>query len=235
MTEYNEIVALVHPIYDAIYTDKNYYDLLKDGVNPNTDAIINKTKKGKQLTIQIKKTLGIYGEFLNQQLSKKNTCVVIYLPSEHKADVPAKYVSTIFDMYKFHIKTLKNFILHYKKKFGDRIYISNYSKSHESAPFLSQKILDNLGKSVTLTLFGEYYNPQNERNKGCVHSWGTDLVSKLAFQGVTVKHMKILTEKTLPFKSKEVFGFRKVVLPANEKRALQNKEKKRKLKIKRPR
>ena len=234
MNKYKNIVALVHPLYDVFYTNEFPEDYFVNGKNPNLQDIIKNNKKGQQLKSNIKKSLGIYGDYLNSLVNKKDTCVVVYLPDDHLMSerYSKKVLSELEKTRKVYDKQINKFLKFFKSKFKDRFFVTDYDENYPKATgrFLSAEILSKLDKNVNLDLLGEYYYPQSKKNKGCVYEWGVSLNKELANKYITVKNTNIHTEKTLAFNLHgNLDGFRKAVLKPTERRRLQNKSKKRKI------
>ncbi|GEM_PF-3121703 len=243
--KYTDIVALVHPLYDVVYTSKlldetGVFDKNNKLINKNTDALFNPNTDRKQLRTnlkyQIKKSLGIYGAFLNQYISKSNACVVIYIPRpdfyEPSIVLPLKLLKIKAQLksdVELYNKLLTPFIKHYESIFKNRLYVTDYVYGQSStSPILSADIVRNLSMHITLTVIGEYNTTHSSR--GCVNAWKNNISNFLWKKDIKV-HEYVIPERTLSFKSEGLVGFRKKVLPKHEKRELQQKKKKVKLKI----
>lgn len=234
MEEYKNIVALVHPLYDVFYTDEFPEEYFVNGKNPNLQDLIKNNKKGQQLKSNIKKTLGIYGSYLNSLVNKKDTCVVVYLPSDHlmTEHFSNSSLSELKKTRQLYDKYINKFLEFFKSKFKNRFFVTDYNVDYpkRTGKFLSDEILSRLHKDINLHLLGEYYHPENKTHKGCVYDWGVTLNKELANRYITVKNTTIHTDKTLAFNlHNHLGGFRKAVLKPTERRKLQNKSKKKKL------
>ena len=230
MEKYKNIVSLVHPLYDVFYTNEFPKDYFVNGKNPNLHDILKNNKHGQQLKSNIKKSLGIYGDYLRSLIYKKDTCVVVYLPSDYlmSDQYPIKVLNELKRTKKVYDKYINKFLEFFKSKFKDRFFVTNYDENYPkmTGNFLSKEILSKLDKKVSLHLLGEYYYPKSKKHKGCVYEWGISLNKELANKSIITKNINIHTERTLEYNlGKNLGGFRKVILKPTEKRKLQNKKK----------
>jgi len=226
---YNEIVLLVHPLYDATFTSfdvsitKKHIEAIS---NPNTK---NKQLR-KELLSQIKKTLGIYGDFLNKFVNKKETGIIFYSPRDD-LEVSTKEKKIIKQSMDVYTKVLTPFLNHYTALFNERLYISDYHSlfPHITKPIISKEMSANLDKEINLIMLGEYYNSR-KGDQGCVYNLKQNFIKYLESNNTQIKKISLIKERILSFKSEGLIGFRKAVLPKHQRRKLVQTEKKAKLK-----
>jgi hypothetical protein len=226
---FSELIVLVHPLYDLVFGENYEQSIIKNNFNPNIKKIKSKEKKSFS---QLKKSLGIYGDFLNRQ-TDENKLIIVYKPNlkrffsnSHKREYNKNI--KIYDV------LLNKFISYFKKKFSNRFYVSSFDPNEPSSDlFLSKKLQNQLKSEININLLGEYYTKYLSSTYGCVPTWEQYLNKKLENIGVKVNESKIISSKTLAFndpKFKED-GFRDKLIRGHERRKIQNKKKKDKLKI----
>ena len=243
--KYNKLYLLVHPLYD-IFFPSSISELIDEDYNKT--SISTRLKNKSRPTIQkIKKTLGIYGEMVEKISKDKDGMLVIFEPqlkdytyySDHFNFTRAEY-KELREQYsiisKLQKKVLSKFIANTTQKLQDRVIISNYDTHNpdnqfipKTPEFYNDKFIQKFNHEVKIIAFGEFYTPDAE-NKGCVPGWAKAIDKLLRFKGIK-SEITYLNERTLPFKSAGIDGFRKAVLPAHQKREIRKEEKKSKHKF----
>jgi hypothetical protein len=221
MDRYSKIILLVHPLYDLFYNSK-----LSSFSNTNSLAKSIKKLDSKKSTVDIKKTLMIYGKFLNENVSKDSVVLLL------KPDLVSFYPDNlkVRELSKQYDESLKKFIDFFNRKFENRfcVYQGNTFFDRTEKSVFPKTIYEKLASSLEILSFGEYFSKNRVSNKGCVPSFSNKLLTFLEKKGFSLK-IRIAEKYTLPFEKEG--GFRKILLPSNQRRKLQNKEKKKKLNL----
>jgi len=180
--KYNEMVVLVHPLYDLlmvksgvpkeIRTDHELTDA--EVINKLTEQYLNNLLKNEKNRFQLKHTLQAYGEEILKYKNKPETIVVIFLPvSPH-----SKVMNSLFNAIG------GRFIQFCKDTLENRLFIEKNLNT-----FYSRKIIKKLNKNLTLRTFGEYKDI-------CVKEYTESLETYLIGYDINVKTKKIY-EKAL--------------------------------------
>ncbi len=239
--KYNKIYLLVHPLYD-LFLMQGFYKQVTDNLIDN--PIIEKlNSKHKPTTNEFKKIIGIYGDQINKISKEEASLLIIFTPQigvydryEHKMSFE-KYSELKKEFYKtlkLQKQILSKFTEFTNRNLKNRVVYSNYNPHANGNPdvigtpkFMTKTFINKLSKDVRILAFGEY-------RKLCVSTWATAIQNRLASFGI---HSKIHTIKrrTIDYKSKlniqNAVGFEKAILPKTEKRKVQQKLKKQKLRF----
>lgn len=199
--KYNEIVLLVHPLYDVFFkSDVKHlnYEIIDQLNNP-------KNKDRKKKIEQIKKTLAIYGRELKKYEKKPNTLFVLINPSLlREADILNNKYKNV-DLGKVHSLVEKIFV-EYKKKihrfnlFGfktlkNRFQTTNFDPEYGKKEFLPRSVLKNIDKEVSIVSFGEYIGRKNKN--GCVNVWTKFAINHLKKEKINVSKKKLVDYNSL--------------------------------------
>jgi len=191
--KYNEIVMLVHPLYDEFRIGYFDFKLIANGNKSYDDLSPSKQERYKlqkaRFEARIKIKLGIYGETLLKYKNKPNTVILMFEP--HQRGWGSFGIEELYDKY---MVKFKEFC---KKNFNQRFVISIYddNKINPTNLFSENKIIDkkymgNLSKEINLVAFGEYSNL-------CVFAWANKVKDKLESERYIVASKKILFDKSL--------------------------------------
>ena len=175
MTEkYENIVMLVHPLYDLLFNHMNY--LTKNGeiTIDELNKAVKKTLNNPRVKHQLVTTIAEYKQEILKYKADPSTLVIIYLPT-----VKETTLDYIFN------NISKDFIPNFKKIFKERLIVSNRFVIDED---LSKIPLKKLSKNLKLTAFGEYKNI-------CVTDYLNNLANQLEERGFKTRS-KILSRKS---------------------------------------
>ena len=170
--KYENIVMLVHPLYDLIYNDIN--DLLSERKATNLNQFIKDALKDPKIKHQLVTTITEYRKELLKYQKDPATLLLIYLPTVKNTDL-----DFIFK------RVSRELIVDLKKIFKERLIIS--TRFSVDNP-ISETPLKNLSKKVQLKAFGEYKNI-------CVTDYLNNLASQLEERGFKTRS-KILSRKS---------------------------------------
>ena len=170
--KYENIVMLVHPLYDLIYNDIN--DLLSERKATNLNQFIKEALKDPKIKHQLVTTITEYRKELLKYQKDPATLLLIYLPTVKNTDL-----DFIFK------RVSRELIVDLKKIFKERLVIS--TRFSVDNP-ISEIPLKNLSKKVQLKAFGEYKNI-------CVTDYLNNLASQLEERGFKTRS-KILSRKS---------------------------------------
>ncbi len=175
MTEkYENIVMLVHPLYDLLFNHMNYLtkngEITIDELNKAVKKILNNPRVKHQLVT----TIAEYKQEILKYKADPLTLVIIYLPT-----VKETTLDYIFN------NISKDFIPNFKKIFKERLVVSNRFVIDED---LSKIPLKKLSRNLKLIAFGEYKNI-------CVTDYLNNLASQLEERGFKTRS-KILSRKS---------------------------------------
>lgn len=170
--KYENIVMLVHPLYDLIYNDIN--DLLSERKATNLNQFIKDALKDPKIKHQLVTTITEYRKELLKYQKDPATLLLIYLPTVKNTDL-----DFIFK------RVSRELIVDLKKIFKERLIIS--TRFSVDNP-ISEIPLKNLSKKVQLKAFGEYKNI-------CVTDYLNNLASQLEERGFKTRS-KILSRKS---------------------------------------
>jgi len=170
--KYENIVMLVHPLYDLIYNDIN--DLLSERKATSLNLFIKEALKDPKIKHQLVTTITEYRKELLKYQKDPATLLLIYLPTVKNTDL-----DFIFK------RVSRELIVDLKKIFKERLIIS--TRFSVDNP-ISEIPLKNLSKKVQLKAFGEYKNI-------CVTDYLNNLASQLEERGFKTRS-KILSRKS---------------------------------------
>jgi len=170
--KYENIVMLVHPLYDLIYNDIN--DLLSERKATSLNLFIKEALKDPKIKHQLVTTITEYRKELLKYQKDPATLLLIYLPTVKNTDL-----DFIFK------RVSRELIVDLKKIFKERLIIS--TRFSVDNP-ISEIPLKTLSKKVQLKAFGEYKNI-------CVTDYLNNLASQLEERGFKTRS-KILSRKS---------------------------------------
>lgn len=229
-------MLLVHPLYDLYFT--NQLSLLFN--KKNLDAHL-KNLNTRTFLKQRNKFLKIYSKFLLEQV-KKDTVVLVLIPSlkpfyEGYVSKTGKHMDlTSFKILEnMYNEAQINFIDFFKKKYSNRFFVYQGEISKFTDPnkifkneTYKKDFLKRFNTKLKILALGEYFIKKKDGFGGCVTSYTKKIVELLRYRNIA-SEVFFMKKYTLSFKEG---GFRKAVLKPTDRRKLQNKEKKKKLIIK---
>jgi hypothetical protein len=240
--KYNNLILLVHPLYDLFHTSSISSKIDKDSLSSHVQKLLT-TKEHRQ---QLKKSFLMYGKFLTENVTKDS--IVLFLkPPVVDSHI---YLSLKNPEAFYNLRIIENkyndnfekFISFFQKKFPDRFFVYDKELLKFSSngyvfakDILPKSVLKQLNKEITIRSIGEYlfkskieFLSNVPRYRGCVNLYSNQL--KLFLEKKRIASKIIFMKKfILPFEKQG--AFRKVLLNPTEKRRLQNKEKKKKLNL----
>jgi hypothetical protein len=170
--KYENIVMLVHPLYDLIYNDIN--DLLSERKATSLNLFIKDALKDPKIKHQLITTITEYRKELLKYQKDPATLLLIYLPTVKNTDL-----DFIFK------RVSKELIVDLKKIFKERLIISTRFSVDN---LISEIPLKNFSKKIQLKAFGEYKNI-------CVTTYLDSLANQLEQRGFKTRS-KILARKS---------------------------------------
>lgn len=155
--KYNEIIVLVHPLYDLInseYVKSGEFLLTKDEILESRGRY--KMEDREKFNYQLKQSLQAYGEEIIKQAKNKNAFLILYVP-KHTLIYAEYQRYRERQASKLPKKLLKRFIDFCKTQFKGRCVISYKDTSKLDQPS-SYKINlpKRFEKKLSLKFFGEY-------------------------------------------------------------------------------
>ncbi|MFA5746113.1 MAG: hypothetical protein WCX82_03970 [archaeon] len=196
--KYNEVVVLVHPLYDLLKSDfakrALKFKLNKSLPKEYSIEYLILHNEAKAFNYQLKHTLQAYGEEIKKYVNKPKTLVVMYPPHPSNLETYFKEQDsgdTREDLArrKKQFEALAGKFVNFSKtQLKERFVIDNISKASD-IPRFPDTLVSNLDKNISLKLFGEY-------GDYCVIRWKTNLAADLEKKGFNVKS-EIISEKTL--------------------------------------
>lgn len=223
MDKYSKIILLTHPLYDVFYAPSSIISSLVMSDIDKKKLDLKKTSR------EIKKTLMVYGKFITENTSKDSVILLL------KPDISIFYpdnlrVRKLSEKYDFALNKFCNF---FNKKFENRffVYQGNAFTDLAGRTVFPSPVYSKFKKNLEIVSFGEYFNKSlGGSYSGCVPAFSKKLSLFLEKKGFSSEI--IFAEKyTLPFEKEK--GFRFLLKTPTEKRRLKNKEKKKKLNLKR--
>ena len=182
-TKYNEIVMLVHPLYDLIFLKMKIPKEIYIHQDITNDELVKYTQKlltNPKLKHQYNQCILEYKEQLLKYKDKPNTLIILYSPVAK--DSKQKIV---FDF------LAKNLIQSCKNSLKERFILSY---KHSSDDLLLDLHQEKLANNIKLVSFGEWEND-------CVTEWLNKLAKRLEETRHKIKS-KILFKKSLSFSGK---------------------------------
>lgn len=170
--KYENIVMLVHPLYDLIYNDIN--DLLSERKEINLDLFIKEALRDPKIKHQLVTTVTEYRKEILKYQKDPTTLVLIYLPTVENTDLDSIFKNIS-----------KKLVVDLKKTFKERLIISRKLSVDNLISEIPLKILS---KKLQLKAFGEYKNI-------CVTTYLNTLADQLEQRGYKTRS-KIIAQKS---------------------------------------
>lgn len=224
--QYDEIVLLVHPLHNLIYSLVDSESLEEPLANEK--EALEHISQNKRLKNQLKKSLAAYGQKILECKDKPNILFVLVniLPSN-----PAKYRNE-----KIYSQLLKKIYALGKSNLGQRFIVTNSNPEftvfdYRAKERIFKSSINKIKPKVKIYSFGEY------ADKGlCVENWTQYAVQELNKKGIEVIGSKIITDSSL-FRNldnlaQEIPTLNDRLKIGHDRRKERNKIKKRKLNYK---
>lgn len=177
--KYNEIIQLVHPLFDSLLS-KSY------GIKFRTkEELMNHIINNKKELVAISTTLNTYKRAVDVINKKKpNALFVIVLPAAEEK-FSGKETVAVYN----HL--VNNLIDYSKRILKNRVEITDFNPQYVGhKQFINPKTYDKLNKNINLYSFGEY-------SDACVTSWLNYSSENLFFKKINVVKKIILKNYSL--------------------------------------
>jgi hypothetical protein len=204
--KYNKIVMLVHPFFDLLLVKLAHFN--DHDTRPDVDI-------PKSVSKPLAKLFREYGKAIIEHSKDPNVKFLLILPVDFspKRDIYSKIV--------------ERFVKFAKEKFKDRIVVTDFDfyLKFERGIFPHKKFLKDLAKKLEIEVFGEY-------GDNCVKAWKSSLKTYLEHFKFEVTKTNINYHLSIINPKDKTLLARKILVGA-ERRKMQQKRKKEKLKIRR--
>ena len=183
--KYNELILLVHPLWNLIYLNDNNIEDIKRFL---------KTEKGR---IQLKSQITTYTNTIKNRLKRNpRAYAIIVFPNKVAArellsmgnpQYTELYWEVLETPFRKKIKELKN------------IEISNWhpNKEQDVFYFLNNVSSSEFEPNMKITAFGEQFKKTNGKEKGCVTQWVHKLKAELKKNYSKKSNYRIIENATL--------------------------------------
>jgi len=195
--KYTEVVLLVHPLFD-IFRPYGKIRVSKFNEVFNVD---NKNKLHKNLEIQLKRSLELYGKEILNHKKKKETVFVLLLPPKNarifsRGFGNEEYAEVNEQRYKKYNELLAKFIEFGTRTLKERFVLSKDYAAYNISSFaklstISQQIIPRLNKNVTLRSFGEFLTGSDN---GCVNLYSDVFANTCRDNNIFVKKEFIVSK-----------------------------------------
>ncbi|GEM_PF-7089487 len=209
--KFDEIVMLVHPLYDEFISALNPIDIdlialgdrTKNFLKPD-ELKLYKLKKA-ELLARIKVKFGVYGETLLKYKNKPNSLIVLFEPihrTNSMVNWRARNIQEVYDNYS------KRFYDFCEKNFKGRFLVSSFANGYGKLTDnlfsqngdVDQKYFNKLNKKVKIVGFGEFIF---ESEDGCVNDLAKKVKIRLEEKDHIVISKDILANKSLGYYTKD--------------------------------